>query len=91
MDSSGACAQLRGKWPLSRASGSSVKQRLGITTGQFEGSKEELFARGFPRPDLTMGLYDLKMIESWMDGRHANVLRALRQDPKEVFLNRALD
>lgn len=44
-------------------------RRLGLTEAQFDTFKAALFARGFPRPDVTTGLYDLKKIETWMDNR----------------------
>jgi hypothetical protein len=50
--------------PLAKAA-----RKLGLTVTQFNGVKDELFARGFPRPDPTTGHYDLKAIEAWQDAR----------------------
>jgi hypothetical protein len=36
---------------------------------EFDRLRLELFARGFPQPDITTGLYDLKAIEAWQDAR----------------------
>jgi hypothetical protein len=44
-------------------------RRLGLTSTAFAELSDLLFARGFPRPDPTTGLYDLKAIEDWMDRR----------------------
>jgi hypothetical protein len=46
-------------------------RKLHITIAEFNRSKDDLFARGFPRPDPTTGNYDLKAIEAWMDARSA--------------------
>jgi hypothetical protein len=45
-------------------------RRLHLTEAEFDGKKEALFARGFPRPDPTTGMYDLRAIDAWMDARH---------------------
>ena len=44
-------------------------RRLGLTLAQFDLVKPDLFARGFPMPDPTTGLFDLKAIEHWMNSR----------------------
>ncbi len=44
-------------------------RRLGLTLAAFEEVKDRLFARGFPRPDVDTGLFDLKAVEDWMDRR----------------------
>ncbi|MGD0334050.1 MAG: hypothetical protein ABSA90_12485 [Xanthobacteraceae bacterium] len=44
-------------------------RRLHLTLCEFEAKKEELFRRGFPRPDLTTGMYDLVKIDKWIDDR----------------------
>src|SRR5262249_7740121 len=46
-------------------------RRLGLTLNAFAQVQDELFARGFPRPDPTTGNYDLDVIDAWMDARHA--------------------
>ena len=44
-------------------------RRLHLTLAEFDLVREELFARGFPRPDPTTGMYDLKAIAAWQDRR----------------------
>ncbi len=44
-------------------------RRLGLTEAQFELVKYELYDRGFPRPDVTTGMYDLVAIDEWMNRR----------------------
>ena len=44
-------------------------RRLHLTLCEFERMKEELYRRGFPRPDPTTGHYDLVKIDRWMDER----------------------
>src|SRR5262245_25669522 len=46
-------------------------RRLHLTEAEFEAVKEELFARNFPRPDPTTGMYDLDAIDAWMTSRHS--------------------
>ena len=46
-------------------------RRLHLTEAQFLKIIERLIARGFPRPDSTTGMYDLRAIDHWMDRRHA--------------------
>ena len=43
---------------------------MGLTLIEFDRLKDELFARGFPKPDRTTGMYDLAAIDAWMDRRH---------------------
>ena len=45
-------------------------RRLHLTEAEFDAVKEELFARNFPRPDPTTGMYDLDAIDAWMTSRH---------------------
>ena len=42
-------------------------RRLHLTLAGFDLVREELYARGFPRPDPTTGMYDLVAIDAWMD------------------------
>jgi hypothetical protein len=44
-------------------------RRLHLTLSQFDLVREDLFARGFPRPDATTGMYDLVAVDRWMDRR----------------------
>jgi len=43
-------------------------RRLHLTEEEFEAVKDELFARNFPRPDPTTGMYDLDAIDG-LDGQ----------------------
>ena len=67
-------------------------RRLGLTLDAFSQAREELFARGFPRPDPTTGNYDLVAINTWMDGR-SNIQEltgaAKPRNAGDVFTERA--
>ena len=45
-------------------------RRIGLTEAQFSDKAAELYARGFPKPDETTGLYDLDAIDEWRRRRH---------------------
>ena len=49
-------------------------RRLHLTLAQFEAKKEDLFARQFPRPDPTTGMYDLVAIDAWQNARNPQLL-----------------
>jgi hypothetical protein len=49
---------------------SKAARRLHLTLREFEEVSDQLYARGFPRPDPTTGNFDLVEIDRWMDGRH---------------------
>jgi hypothetical protein len=40
---------------------------LGLTLAEFNLYLPELFARGFPRPDVTTGKFDRRAVDLWMD------------------------
>lgn len=44
-------------------------RRLHLTLSQFRACERELYARGFPHPDKTTGMFDLRAIDRWMDAR----------------------
>jgi hypothetical protein len=46
-----------------------IARRLHLTLAEFEALKDDLFGRGFPRPDLTTHHYDLRAVDAWMDVR----------------------
>lgn len=46
---------------------------LGLTLDQFSEALPALLARGFPSHDKTTGMYDLKAIDVWQDGRHGHL------------------
>ena len=68
-------------------------RRLGLTLAQFEIAKPDLFARGFPPPDPTTGLFDLKALDLWMDARNdltqTLTTRAGPRNAADVFGDRA--
>jgi hypothetical protein len=55
-----------------------------LTLAEFEAKKEQLFARGFPRPDATTGMYDLTEIDRWRAQRHLTNASTAR-DASESF------
>jgi hypothetical protein len=44
-------------------------RRLHLTLAEFNEMLPQLYARGFPMPDPTTGMYDLAAIDAWMDAR----------------------
>jgi hypothetical protein len=42
-----------------------VARRLCLTLEQFTACQRRLFARGFPIPDETTGMYDLEAVDRW--------------------------
>nr|WP_210383136.1 hypothetical protein [Methylobacterium organophilum] len=42
-----------------------VARRLCLTLNQFTACQRRLFARGFPTPDETTGMYDLEAVDRW--------------------------
>jgi hypothetical protein len=42
-----------------------VARRLCLTLDQFTACQRRLFARGFPIPDETTGMYDLEAVDRW--------------------------
>ncbi|HXL67739.1 MAG TPA: hypothetical protein VN930_03130 [Xanthobacteraceae bacterium] len=64
-------------------------RRLHLTEEEFEAKKIFLFDRGFPHPDTTTGMYDLKLIDDWMDRRsHTGRRLPNAADGFEARLNR---
>ena len=60
-------------------------RRLHLTLNEFEEMKDELFRRGFPRPDPTTGNFDLVEIDRWMDGRHHHCDSNKPRDARELL------
>jgi hypothetical protein len=63
-------------------------RRLHLTLAEFEEVKEELFRRGFPRPDPTTGMFDLHKVDEWMDARQLTGCTEDRNgvlDPREIM------
>jgi hypothetical protein len=66
-------------------------RRLHLTAGKFEEMKDELFRRGFPRPDPTTGNFDLVAIDRWMDERHGSPCADKARDARDVMAERLKD
>lgn len=66
-------------------------RRLHLTVREFEEMKDELFRRGFPRPDPTTGNFDLVAIDRWMNGRHSSTCADKARDARDVMAERLKD
>jgi hypothetical protein len=60
-------------------------RRLHLTEAQFAERLPKLYARGFPQPDQTTGMFDLVAIDRWTDLRHEPRLRSPEFDPPPQF------
>ncbi|WP_371346526.1 hypothetical protein [Ancylobacter sp. IITR112] len=67
---------------------SKAARRLHLTSAEFEAARPALHARGFPQPDPTTGMYDLKAIDGWMDRRSALTGPQAARDSRQVFSER---
>lgn len=47
------------------ASEDKIARRLSLTMDQFAECRRRLYARGFPVPDETTGMYDLEAVDRW--------------------------
>jgi hypothetical protein len=67
-------------------------RRLYLTLEQFNQMLPELIVRGFPGPDPTTGMFDLKAIDAWLDARHSPGTRHTSgeapQDARKVVASR---
>jgi hypothetical protein len=54
---------------------------LGLTLTEFNRMRDDLFARGFPRPDQTTGNFDSVAIAAWQDAR-SGLSAPLTDEPK---------
>jgi hypothetical protein len=63
-------------------------RRLGLSEARFAEAAPELYARGFPRPDPTTGLFDLLAIDAWMDRRSGLTGAPPARDASTVFTER---
>ena len=63
-------------------------RRLGLSEPRFEEATPELYARGFPRPDPTTGLFDLVAVDAWMDRRSGLTAAPPARDASAVVASR---
>lgn len=63
-------------------------RRLHLTAAEFAAALPALVDRGFPPPDPTTGMFDLKAIDDWMDGRHRLTLSGDARDVQKVIRER---
>ncbi|MGA0564122.1 hypothetical protein ACO2RV_16885 [Ancylobacter sp. VNQ12] len=63
-------------------------RRLHLTLVEFEAARPALHARGFPQPDPTTGMYDLKAIDGWMDSRSNLTGHSVARDSRHMFNER---
>lgn len=71
-----------------------IARLLHLTLAQFDAAKAELYDRGFPKPDITTGHFDVVAVNLWMDARHPAGFGSLTKEPvarnaQEVFGDRA--
>lgn len=50
-----------------------IARRLCLTEGQFRDCARRLYARGFPMPDETTGMYDLEAVDRWRMRQRADL------------------
>ncbi|GAB4072684.1 hypothetical protein KHC28_00755 [Ancylobacter sonchi] len=67
---------------------SKAARRLHLTIDEFEAKLPALMNRGFPLPDPTTGMFDLKAIDAWMDKRSHLTAPSQARDAREGALSR---
>src|SRR6266849_4524577 len=64
---------------------SKAARRLHLTLEEFRESLPELQTRGFPAPDPTTGMFDLKAIDAWADSRNPRIFKTdVETDKKDA-------
>jgi hypothetical protein len=68
-------------------------RRLHLTLEEFYAKLPELQARGFPAPDPTTGMFDLKAIDTWADARNPRIFKKdaeteSKKDARQVVKDR---
>jgi hypothetical protein len=68
-------------------------RRLHLTLEEFRDKLPELQARGFPEPDPTTGMFDLKAIDTWADTRNPRLFKMdaetdTKKDARQVVKER---
>lgn len=58
-----------------------IARRLCLSEAQFEACRPQLFARGFPMPDETTGMYDLEAVDRWRKRQRPDLYPELTRDP----------
>lgn len=58
-------------------------RKLHLTVEDFRKKLPELYARKFPKPDPTTGMWDLKAIDRWQDARNPQVF-GVDDSPKDA-------
>lgn len=59
-------------------------RRMGLVEARFTEMLPALFARGFPRPDTTTGLYDLDAIDEWRRRRHPELFLVATEGARDA-------
>lgn len=58
-----------------------IARRLCLTGEQFDACRPRLFARGFPMPDETTGMYDLEAVDRWRKRQRPDLYPELTPAP----------
>ena len=58
-----------------------IARRLCLTEAQFADCRPRLFARGFPQPDETTGMYDLEAVDRWRKRQRPDLYPELTPAP----------
>lgn len=61
-----------------------IARRLCLTESQFRDCAPRLFARGFPMPDETTGMYDLEAVDRWRKRQRPDLYPELTPAPAAV-------
>jgi hypothetical protein len=68
-----------------------VAARLGLSLSDFEARRGELVQRGFPKPDVTTGLYCIEAVDRWRLRRHASLFPELTCAPAALHADSVID
>lgn len=63
-------------------------KRMGLSETCFLVALPDLIARGFPKPDITTGLFDLTAIDEWRAARHRGETKTRALDARDVLQSR---
>ncbi len=58
-----------------------IARRLCLTEAQFRDCSRRLYARGFPLPDETTGMYDLEAVDRWRKRQRPDLYPELTPSP----------